>query len=408
MQVEVINTGTELLLGTTVNTHLSYLGQGLFPLGLRISRQICIPDGDEIRKAMIDAFPRNDFILITGGLGPTTDDMTREITSELLQLPLEEDPAMVEHITRFYERRGRSMDETGRRQAMVPKGAEVLDNPNGTAPGLFIPRSAVHPHLFLLPGPPRELYPMFENEVVPRLQKLLPTNEALSRNWKFFGIGESELAKKLEPKLIGIGDIEIGYCAKPADVELRCIGRPELLDLVGIQVNQTFPRELISTDGKTMEETVVQLLISGKQWVSVAESCTGGLIAHRLTNVAGASGILAETHVTYSNEAKNRILGVSESDLRANGAVSEPVARSMAEGCLRISRADHALAVTGIAGPGGGSEEKPVGTVFVALASKAAPTRVERCFFPSEREAFKLRTSQQALDFLRQRLLGYD
>ena len=372
MRVEVINTGTELLLGNTINTHLGFLGETLFPLGIRIQRQVCIPDGDEIRVAMEEAIPRSDVILVTGGLGPTSDDITREIVAELFGMELAEDPAITEEIRAYMASRGRDMKPDNRRQAMVPRGAVVLHNPHGTAPGLYFPSdSAERPHVYLLPGPPRELRPMVKELVIPRLRELLgDTNPPKVRGLKFFGVGESEVSFHLEHKLAEIDDLEIGYCARPGEVDLRCIGSEAALDRAQEIATEILPRELFSTDGSTMEEVVVQSLIAKGQVIATAESCTGGFIANRITNVSGASSVLNRSFVTYANEAKAALLGVSEQDLSDHGAVSEPVARQMAEGCVRASGADHALAVTGIAGPTGGTDEKPVGTVFIGIASE--------------------------------------
>lgn len=406
VRLELINTGTELLLGNTVNTHLSYLGQKLFPLGLRLQRQICVPDGAAIKDVLKEAFPRADILLVTGGLGPTNDDITRELTAELLGLPLELNEVVAEEIRAYMAKRGKGFSDSNRRQAMVPRGALVLPNPNGTAPGLYLPK-AEHPHIFLLPGPPRELYPMFENEVAPRLRGLLTQVPPACREWKFYGIGESELADRLEPLIEKIPGVEeIGYCAKSAEIHLRCVGSDAALDQVENLARNVYPNHLIGDGERELEHLVVELLAECGQRVCLAESCTGGLIAHRLTNISGASAVLDAAFVTYANSAKERLLGVDSETLRTQGAVSEAVARMMAEGCLRQSGADHALAATGIAGPMGGTEAKPVGTVYLAIASKNADTYVERAFFPVDRSTFKLRASQRALDLLRRRLLG--
>jgi nicotinamide-nucleotide amidase len=407
VRVDVVNTGTELVLGRTLNTHLSYLGEKLFLAGLRIQRQICIPDGDVICEVMLERFVNCDIMIVTGGLGPTSDDITRELTATMLGLELELDEDVAKTIEAFYAVRNRPFDEGARRQAMVPSGATVLVNKCGTAPGLYLPQSDKNPHLLLLPGPPRELYPMFETQVLPLLSTLPGVNPTMSREWKFCGVGESDLAERLESRLESIANLEIGYCAHVMDVHLRCLGDEVSLNSADAVVRDVYPHHLVSVDRTSMEATVVRLLTDKGHWLTTAESCTGGFVAHRLTNVAGSSGVLAEGHVTYANTVKERLLGVEAVVLEREGAVSESVARAMAEGALRLARADHALAITGIAGPTGGSDEKPVGTVFVALASKGAPTYVERCFYPTDRETFKWRSSQRALDLVRRRLLAF-
>ena len=407
VRVDVINTGTELVLGRTLNTHLGYLGEKLFLAGLRIQRQVCVPDGEAIREVLAERLPAADILLVTGGLGPTSDDMTREITAELLGLELEFDEAVAANIRTYYASRHRPLGEGGRRQSMVPRGAEVLPNARGTAPGLYLPTTERNPHLFLLPGPPRELYPMFEDHVLPRLREMAGRQSVQSREWSFCGLGESQLAQELEPSLSKIPNLEIGYCAKIAEVHLRCLGGEEALTEADGVVRRVYPYHLVSEDAETIEEVLVRLLVERGQRASFAESCTGGMLAHRLTNVPGASGALSESHVTYADEVKTRLLGVDARSIAEHGAVSQPVARQMAEGVLGLSAADHALGVTGIAGPGGGSGGKPVGRVFIGLASKDAETWVAKCFFPTDRETFKWRTTQRAFDLLRRRLLGY-
>jgi nicotinamide-nucleotide amidase len=407
VRVDVINTGTELVLGRTLNTHLGYLGEKLFLAGLRIQRQLCIPDGEVIGEVLTERFSHADIMIVTGGLGPTSDDITRELTAELLGLELRLDEAVADNIKGYYARRTRPFGEGGRRQAMVPEGAIVLPNGNGTAPGLYLPKTDRNPHLFLLPGPPRELYLMFEDHVLPRLLEIVGRSDVESREWKFCGLGESELAEHLEPPLSKIPNLEIGYCAKTMEVHLRCLGDENALAQADAVVREIFPHQLVSDDLESIEAVIVRLLAERKQWVTAAESCTGGFLAHRLTNVSGASSVLAETHVTYANEAKTRLLGVDPEAIAEFGVVSDRVVTQMAEGALKISGADHALAVTGIAGPTGGSDAKPVGTVYLAIASKDAETHAEKCFYPIDREAFKWRTSQRALDLLRRRLLGY-
>jgi len=294
---------------------------------------------------------------------------------------------------------------------MVPRGAEVLANPAGTAPGLYVPPMAVpgtgmkSPHLFLLPGPPRELKPMVRDQVLPRLAAMVGPALGM-RNFHLAGLGETQVAEAVEGVLTGMGIPEIGYCARAGEVIVRVFGTPEQLAAAEMLMAGTFPAQFFSSKDEELEQVVVGLLAKLGQWVSVAESCTGGLVAHRLTNVPGASAVVDRTFVTYANRAKSEVLGVPAELIAACGAVSRETAAAMAVGCLAASGADHALALTGIAGPGGGTEAKPVGTVFVALASKGGGEPVVgQHLFRVERETFKRMASQAALDLLRRRLI---
>jgi nicotinamide-nucleotide amidase len=328
---------------------------------------------------------------------------------------------VLEHIRVYLARRRRELNANSYRQAQVPRGAEVLANGFGTAPGLhFPPQHGViegierTPHIFLLPGPPRELKPMWSQQVVPFLRSMMRSEPPALRNFKLFGLGEAQVAETLEAPMLATGLLELGYCVRPGEVILRAIGSPEALDACASLVRKAFGDRLFSENDELMEQVVVGHLSERGQTVATAESCTGGLIAHRLTNVPGASKVFGWGFVTYANEAKQQALGVPAALLDAHGAVSEPVARAMAEGALHASGADHALAVTGIAGPDGGTAEKPVGTVWIALSSRTpgveggVRTTALREHFPFEREMFKVMTSQTALDLLRRRLVGVE
>jgi nicotinamide-nucleotide amidase len=421
MRIELINTGNELLLGRVLNTHQQWICQRLAGLGYEVSRQTCVADdAASIQAAVRESLGRSDLVLTTGGLGPTSDDLTREMIARLLGRELTLDPAILAGIEQYFARRHGVMAASARVQAMVPAGARVLPNSHGTAPGLAI---EVAPNPFqpgggrawvvLLPGPPRELRPMFSEQVVPLLLTEFPeTEKFFSRTLNTTGLGESlveeRVAAPLQP-LVARG-LELGYCARIGEVEVRLGargGEAETLVAEAEAIVRGLLRSLIfAVDDGTMQETIVKILTDQNKTVAVAESCTGGLIAHRLTNVPGASVVLNCGLVTYSNEAKRDLLGVSASALAEEGAVSETVARQMAEGARRRRRTDYAIAVTGIAGPGGGSEAKPAGTVFIALAD-AQGTLVKRKLNPFDRETFKFVTSQQALDLLRRRMQGF-
>ncbi|HYR57580.1 MAG TPA: nicotinamide-nucleotide amidohydrolase family protein, partial [Chthoniobacteraceae bacterium] len=304
----------------------------------------------------------------------------------------------------------RSLKMSGRnlRQALRPREATVMRNPHGTAPGLYLPAFAARrsPHIFLLPGPPRELQPMFRDSVLPILERLVPARPGIEmRTWRIAGVGESRVEEIVGEELLALG-LELGYCARPGEVDLRTIGAPDVLDRARTLVAAKLGPHIFTDDERSLEQVVVELLAGRRETVAVAESCTGGFLAHRITNVPGASAVFAAGFVAYANETKVRALGVEAAALEQHGAVSAVVARAMAEGARHAAGVDHALSTTGIAGPGGGSEEKPVGTVFIALATKLGETIVQQHRFPTDRETFKFLTTQTALDLLRQRLLG--
>lgn len=411
MRVEVLNIGTELLLGNVTNTHLTYLGRILFSLGLRIERQSTIPDGATIRPGLWETFDRCDILIVTGGLGPTTDDITREVAAELLGLPLREDAGVVAAITDRLARRGIAFRSRMRRQAMVPYGATVLPNANGTAPGLYLPARQTpalsSPHLFFLPGPPRELKPMFEEHALPIIRQLAWERlDCQCRTYHVVGMGESTVEEIIGWELSQRGDLEVGYCARPNEVDLRLIGKQAILDLVEPAVLAAIGDCLTTCEDEGLETVVVNRLRARGRTLALAESCTGGFLAHRITNVPGASEIFPVGYVTYANAAKSDAVGVPADLIVAHGAVSEPVARAMAEGACRRAGTDFGLGLTGIAGPTGGTEDKPVGTVFIALAERGEPTVCQQEIFAVDRETFKQLATQTALDMLRLRLLG--
>jgi nicotinamide-nucleotide amidase len=409
LRIELLNTGSELLLGTVRDAHLSWFGKELFPLGLRISRQGTVPDGLPIRELLLEAFGRSDVVIVTGGLGPTTDDITREIAAELLGRPLHPHPETLERIRERCRRRGFAFQERMGLQALVPEGAIVIPNDHGTAPGLHLPATQTEdestPHLFLLPGPPSELQPMARAYVLPFLAGLVAGKEQHDcRIYKVVGMGESLLEAKVGLELSKRGDIEVGYCARPNEVDFRLIGPRALLDEVEPLVLEAVGDHLVSSNDESMEEIIVKLLKATSSTLSTAESCTGGLLANRITNVPGASSVFMDGFVTYSNASKSELLGVPGDLITTYGAVSEEVVRAMAEGALAKSDTRFALATTGIAGPDGGTIEKPVGTVWLALAEQGKKTDAWKESIPKDRISFKQIATQSALDRLRKRL----
>ncbi|MFC5051214.1 competence/damage-inducible protein A [Rubritalea spongiae] len=409
MRIEILNTGTELLLGTTLNSHGAWLGKELLNLGLRVAKQTTVPDGMPVVEAMKESVERADVLIVTGGLGPTSDDLTREATAEAMGVELIEDEHALRCVVEFFERLGKPMADSNKKQALIPCGAEVLPNPNGTAPGVYVPPRLGKSSpcaVFLLPGPPNELYPMYRAEVPHRLRALAEiADDHRMLELRFTGVGESSFHERLDANLHSMAGLEVGYCARPSEVDLRLIGSSAVVAQARDFALSEYPEHLISENGSSIEEVVVQLLADQGKKLSTAESCTGGRISSRITDVSGASAVFTHGFVTYSNEAKQELLGVGAEILEEFGAVSEEVATAMAEGALRASKADIAVAVTGIAGPTGGSAEKPVGTVWLGFAAKGDNAYAIEQFWPRDRESFKACVSQKALDMVRRYLL---
>ncbi|HXI71548.1 MAG TPA: competence/damage-inducible protein A [Verrucomicrobiae bacterium] len=443
MNIELINTGSELLLGRVLNTHQQWICRRLADLGSVVARQVAVPDtARDIQHAVREALGRADLVIVTGGLGPTSDDITRDLIAQLLGKKLVRDKAVFMHIKNYFAERKRPMPPNNDVQAMVPEGAIVLANPNGTAPGLAMrigsgvwdlasgkthERSSPDPGpqtpdprlqtpdpkwLIMLPGPPRELHPMFNAAVVPLLQREFPLQAPfVCRTLRTGGIGESAVQDKIKTSLdpLVAAGLEVGYCARVGQVDVRLTASgsnaADIVREAEAVVQKIIGANIYGFDDETIEENLVRQLSAQKQTLALAESCTGGGIANRITNVPGASEIFLGGVVSYSNAAKETLLGVSAGSLAAHGAVSETVAREMAVGAREKFGADFAIAVTGIAGPGGGTVEKPVGTVFIALAG-AFGIVVERRLNLYERAIFKELTGQQALEMLRIRLVS--
>ncbi len=408
------------MLGRVLNTHQQWLCRQLTQLGYEVARQVTVPDtGPDIQQAVREALLRSDFIIVTGGLGPTSDDLTRDYIARLLGRSLTLNNKVLDVIRAFYQSRNRPMLESTSVQAMVPDGACVLENPNGTAPGLAMEvaagqfRTAANPSwLVLLPGPPRELYPMFTRDVVPLLQKAFPLSEPYhSITLKTACYGESALEEMIGHSLDALVNqgLVIGYCARVGEVEIRLSACTSQAGTLVAQaesiVRSLIPPCIFSVGEDRLEEVVIHELSRRKQTLVTAESCTGGFVSHRLTNVPGASESLLAGLVTYSNESKTNLLGVPAETIQKNGAVSESTAKAMALGARQRFQSDYALSLTGIAGPGGGTEDKPVGTVFIGLAGPKGVS-VGRYLYRLERESFKQAASQQAMELLRQALLA--
>ena len=410
MRAILINTGTELLLGDVQDAHLAFIAREILPLGLRIEERRTVPDSDVIRRTLIELFPHCEILFVTGGLGPTTDDITREMVAESLGLELRQDPELLAWLERRLQVRGIKWSPGIARQADVLAGAEVLPNENGSAPGFYLKANinarVPSPHVFVLPGPPRELQPMFKKFAIPILKSIIKVPlQVERRSYRIAGVGESLVEKAVGRKVLAIPGIELGYCARPGEVEVRIIGDPNAIGAADAIIRRELGVSIFSDDGEALAAVVVRMLEQRNETLATAESCTGGLIANLITNVSGASEIFLAGYVTYANSAKSDVLNVDSKLIEKHGAVSQAVARAMAEGARTRAASTYALATTGIAGPTGGSDEKPVGTVYIALASKDSKTFAMKFRFLTDRETFKQLASQTAIDLLRRKLL---
>ena len=371
---ELISVGTEILLGDILNTDAQYLSIELAKLGISVIHQSTVGDNRERLLAQLDeAAKRSDIIILSGGLGPTPDDLTKEVCCEFFGKELQLHEPTAEKIRNYFRSKGLEMAQSNLKQAMLPRDCVIFPNENGTAPGMAIEKDGVH--ILVLPGPPRELKPMFRNSAIPYLMQF-SDKIIVSHNIRTFGIGESAMAEKVRDLLDGKNPTVAPY-AKDGEALLRVTAMADseedaekLCEPVIYEIKSRLDGFVYGVDYTCIEEAVVELLRNNRLKAATAESCTGGLIAKRITDVSGASDVFDCGIISYSNEIKNKILGVSEDDLKKHGAVSEPVARQMAQGALRVSGADVAVSVTGIAGPNSDGTDKPVGLVYIALADK--------------------------------------
>jgi nicotinamide-nucleotide amidase len=421
MRVVVLNTGTELLLGDVQDAHLAFIAREILSLGLRINEQRTVPDGQAIRDSLSELFGRSEILFVTGGLGPTSDDITREAVADLLGLELRTDSELLASLRQRLAARAIKWTSGIARQAEVPLGAQVLLNENGSASGLYLKANISplipSPHVFVLPGPPRELQPMFRAFVTPLLRSIVqvPRNGGLQsaaptalierRLYKLACLGESTIEEAIGDKVLAIPGIELGYCARPGEVDIRIVGESDVVSRADAIIKKELGLSIFSANDETLEQVLVKLLTGRKETLAIAESCTGGLLANRMTNIPGASSVFLAGYICYANEAKIDMLDVDPELIEKHGAVSEPVARALAQHARMRARSTYALATTGIAGPSGGSPEKPVGTIYIALAT-SAETLVKKLFFPSDRETFKQIAAQAAFDLMRKKLIA--
>jgi nicotinamide-nucleotide amidase len=410
LTAEIIAVGSELLTPFRTDTNSLWLTDRLNTIGVEVKLKTIVGDDDaRLEETIRDALKRSGVVILTGGLGPTEDDITRKIAARALGRRLSLDERVLEEIRAKFLRWGRKMPEINARQAMVMEGASVLPNPNGSAPGMYLEHDSRV--VALLPGPPREMKPMFDTHVLPRLSERAGGVRVARRVLRVAGLGESAVDERIAPVYTQYKNPQTTILFTNTDIEIHLTaqGKTEqeaelLLDGLSGQLEERLGDSVFAFRGETMEEVVgLRLAVSGFT-IAVAESCTGGLIAHRLTEVAGSSNYFMEGVVTYSNEAKTRLLGVPEELIEKHGAVSAEVAEAMAEGVKRRAATDFGLAVTGVAGPGGGAEEKPVGLVYVSL-SDDAHTEHRRLMLPGDRHLIRWRASQAALDLLRRRLI---
>ncbi len=372
---EIISVGTEILLGDILNTDAQYLSIELARLGISVIHQSTVGDNRERLLAQLDeAAKRSDIIILSGGLGPTPDDLTKEVCCEFFGKKMYLHEPTVEKIKSYFSSKGIEMAQSNLKQAMLPKDCVIFPNDNGTAPGMAIEKDGVH--ILVLPGPPRELKPMFKNCALPYLRQF-SDRIIVSHNIRTFGIGESAMAEKVND-LFDFENPTVAPYAKDGEALLRVTAMAEneadaekLCEPVINEIKARLDGYVYGIDYTGIEQVVVKMLRENKLKVATAESCTGGLVAKRITDVPGASEVFDCGIISYANEIKQSVLGVSENDLEKYGAVSEPVARQMAQGALKISGADIAVSVTGISGPDSDSTKKPVGLVYIGLADKS-------------------------------------
>ena len=411
---EIVTIGTEMLLGDLVDTNTAWISQRLAALGVSMYRHTTVGDNnDRIIVALRDAASRADLVVTTGGLGPTSDDLTNACLGMLTGRPMVEYPEARRHIDEKFAKFGREPTPSNYKQALFPEGTELIPNPLGTAPGALVEWEGT---LFAtLPGVPAEMKRMFEETLEPLIRER-SDGSIVSKTLHFAGIGESALAEKVQD-FLDASDPTVAPLAGQGRVRLRITTRAateeeahgkiqpvekEILDRLG--------EYFFGEDEETLESSVGRLLAERGATVALAESCTGGLISKRLTDVAGSSAYFVEGFVTYSNASKERLLGVPEEMLAEHGAVSGPVAQAMAEGARKASGADYGLSVTGVAGPGGGTEEKPVGLVYVGVADAegAEAEKLDLTAWARSRSSIRERSANRALDLLRLRIEGRD
>lgn len=411
MVVELISVGTELLLGNIVNTNAAYLSEQCALLGLSMYHQSVVGDNEErLAETMRTALERSDVVILSGGLGPTKDDLTKEVAAQVMEMPLKEDEHSRKRIEEYFKNsQTRVITDNNWKQAQAPEGSIVVDNDNGTAPGLILEKDGKA--MILLPGPPNEMRPMFEKSIFPYLNKLQPE---LIRSCmvKVCGLGESYVETQIADMIEAQTNPTIAPYAKIGEVHLRITAKAssekearKLMKPVVKELRNRFGDNIYTLDEKeTLAENVLKLLKEKELTLTTAESCTGGMLAARLTDIPGASEVFKQGLVTYSNKAKRKLLEVKKTTLKDFGAVSEKTAKEMAKNGAFMTGADACVAITGIAGPDGGSDEKPVGLVYIGCSLKNKIT-VKEFHFQGNREKVREYAVVRALTLLRDCIL---
>lgn len=411
MDAEIIGVGSELLLGQISNTDAQYISQKLSQLGINVFYHTVVGDNSKrLKKALEIAVDRVDIIITTGGLGPTMDDITKETIAEFLGIPLELHQPSVDRIENYFAKRGRTISQNNYKQAYFPKGSIILSNNHGTAPGAILEYN--NKIFIILPGPPRELQPMFEEHVIPYLENR-SSEKIVSRVLKIYGIGESDMEEKIKDLLIDQSNPTIAPLAGVSELSIRLTAKTsrnedpfKLIQPIERKIRERLGDVVYGVDDDALESVVVNLLIESGKTIATAESCTGGLIAERITSIPGASKVFLQGIVSYSNQSKIEILKVSKDTIAKYGAVSRETAEEMVKGIIKTSGADIGIAVTGIAGPGGGTKDKPVGLVYIAVADNKGFLTVNRYNLLGDRKRVQQSSASIALDSIRRALLN--
>ncbi|MFR6017189.1 MAG: competence/damage-inducible protein A [Paraclostridium sordellii] len=409
MKAEIITVGTEILLGDIVNTNSQFLAKELASLGLDVYYQSTVGDNESrLMDTLNESLDRSDIIITTGGLGPTNDDITKEVAAKCFNQELVFYNDIWKDIKQYFEKIGVEPTENNKKQAYFPKDCIILNNSNGTAPGAILKKE--NKMIIVLPGPPKEMIPMFNNELKKHLENLTDY-KLISRTLRFFGIGESELEDKLSDIINNQTNPTIAPYAKEGEVTLRITAKSytkddadNLIDEVENKIKTLVGKYLYGYGETTLEETVAKLLVEKNLTIAVSESCTGGMVSSMLIDYPGISQVFIEGCVTYSNEAKMSRLGVKKETLDSFGAVSTETAIEMAKGVAMNLKTNVGLSTTGIAGPGGGTAEKPVGLVYIGLYINGK-TKVKKLNLAGSREKIRVKASKEALNFLRLELL---
>ena len=409
MLCEILSVGTELLMGQIANTDAQFLARRLSAIGITMHRTVTVGDNPgRVKEALNEALSRADLVITTGGLGPTEDDLTKEMVAEYFGLPMRLHQESLDKIERYFASTGRKMTDNNRKQALFPEGCRIMPNRKGTAPGCIVERDGKR--VAVLPGPPFELIDMYEQQLEPSLLSL-SDKIIRSRFLHIVGVGESEVETRLLD-LFHVGNPTLALYCNPGEVTARMtvmVNRSDdgssLLDPMEAEIRRRMGNAVYAEGiDAAMKSEIVRRLSERHETLAVAESLTGGMLAAQIVDVPGASDVLVEGHVVYMNEAKERVLGVSSEILSGVGAVSEECARAMAEGTLKRSNATYALSTTGVAGPGGGTEKTLVGTVFVALAGHDFETRVLELHLRGDRTRVRSMSCLRAMNLLRLRL----